>query len=203
MRQRLASGVLYLIGLLLALNPLYLDRLLTYPSAGDGFGVRPLFFAAFTGLGLLLLVSSAVLLFGERSDAKPASVIIGSSVSTIAVAICYLWVLQVSVDPRQTHLFGYGHRKTIVLTTVVVAFAFWAGVTAGMPEMSLLAPLLYLPGIVLVLLGQQSLFTTILDHLLLVVSNDVLGIPLLGSMLLVAAALYGSWFGRQMTKTVG
>lgn len=176
-------------------NPLYLDGLLIYPVSGDGFNVGPQYHAALAGLGLLVLLSAAIWLLPVEIHDETELVILGSALGVITVYVLYQWIVGVSMDPRETYLLGSGHRKTLIVSTLVVVFTIGAGVTAREPQIGFLAPLLYLPGILLVLVEPRSLFPTILDHLLLVASSDLLGIPLLGGLVLLAAAVYGSWFG--------
>jgi hypothetical protein len=202
MHARSVGAGFLAVGAVLVASPLYLDSVLAPPGGGDGFNTAPLFLGALVGLGAVCLSSGVVLALPALDSRDPTLLLVGSGLGAVAVVAVVMVTVSAVVDPRTVYS-GYGHRKTLVATSLVVVFVVCAALAAEQPQGAVAAPLLYLPGVVLTVLEPRTLTPTVLDHLLVVFDDAVMGVHFLGAGLFVVAALAGAWSGWLFTTRRG
>ena len=198
--------LLLVTGVALVLNPLYLDRLLPYPTAGDGFDLTGLYHAAFSTCGFLALgVGVDTLHTDDRLSAERAL-----GVAAVAVVAFALWnglsnrlfvdVLRVpalSSWRSFVNPLGYPGGETVLVESFV-ALGFPLGVALRDGDgrgVLLVGGAFLLAFLVDLLLGFVGAVRGIFGLFLLVSSSDLLGVPMLGAAFVVAAFLLG--FGHR------
>jgi hypothetical protein len=188
--RRLGFAIGLIAGIALLVNPLYLDGMLPYPTEGDGFAIGGLYHAVVAGLGLLMVLGALAAAGADRTAADPVLVV---CVAAVPLFVGYEAVVGAVVDPLETRILGYGHRKTFVVGVVAAAFALGAGATSDRSPSLALVPLLL--GLGFVVVERRLPLTLPLDLLLVLFSADLLGVPFLGSLAFVGAALFGGGLG--------
>jgi hypothetical protein len=193
MRRAAFALTAVIAGVALLANPLYLDRLLVYPTVGDGFAIGGHYHAALAGLGLVLALG-AVAPFVPDGRVDP---VLAVAVGAVLLFVGYEAVVGAAMDPRETRILGYGHRKTFIVGVVASLFALGAAATSERTPAVALAPLLL--GLTFVVVSRGIAGTLPLDLLLLLFSADLLGVPFLGGLAVAAAAVVGGVVGRVET----
>lgn len=189
--RRLGFALVLAVGIALLANPIYLDGMLPYPTEGDGFAAGGLYHAVISGLGLVLAVGALAAASAGRTAVDP---VLGVCVAAVLLFVGYEAVVGAAMDPFETRILGYGHRKTFLVGLVAAAFALGAGATSDRSPSLALVP--FLLGLAFVVAERGPPVTLPLDLLLVLFSADLLGVPSLGGLAFVAAALFGGALGR-------
>ena len=189
--MRPAAGGLATAGVLLLLNPLYLDEFSVYP--GVGWGSLPLFYAALSTLGVLSLGIAGAITIGRIPDVRSIF-----AVAIVGVVGFGLFDLSLFVLPEiEFELANYATRRLFVSTLVAASFALGA-VSRFRSRLSVAAALaLPLPAFVILLVDWRfdPILGPALDMLFFLRAEVILGVPYLGFVLLIVAALLGAGWG--------
>ena len=185
---RLTAVGLSTMGILLLSNPLYLDELSVYP--GVGWGSLPLFYAALSTLGMLLLGIAGAITFGRTPSTRSIF-----AVAVVGVVGFGLFDLSLFVLPGvEFELANYTARRLFVGSLVAASFALGAASRFGNRRTVGAALALPLPAFVLLLVDWRfdPILGPALDMLFFLREEVLLGVPYLGTILLIAAAVIGA-----------
>ena len=188
---RLAAVGLVTAGILLLLNPLYLDELSVYP--GVGWGSLPLFYAALGTLGMLSLAIAGAITIGRTPDVRSVF-----AVAIVGVVGFGLFDLLLFILPEiEFELANYATRRLFVSTIVATSFVLGAVSRFGNRSSVAAALAIPLPAFVVLLVDWRfdPILGPLLDMLFFLRAEVVLGVPYLGIILLVVAALLGAGWG--------
>lgn len=178
-------------GVLLLLNPLYLDDLSVYP--GVGWESLPLFYAALGTLGMLSLGIAVAITIGRTFDVRSVFAVAIVGVVGFGLSDLLLFIL----PEIEFGLANYATRRLFVSTLVAASFALGA-VSRFRSRRSVAAALaLPLPAFVILLVDWRfdPILGPTLDMLFFLRAEVILGVPYLGFVLLVLAALLGAGWG--------
>lgn len=179
---------LFLGGILLLANPIYLGRLSIYPLVG--WGDLPLFSAGLAVLGVLGVLAAVVMHIEYSGDVRAW---IGISVATVPAFAMYDILLSLVWLPSTDAITGFFHTQLIVGSLIVAAFSAGALFRAGYRWSVGIPVLNVLPYIVIYLTIWQfdPILEPAVDLLIFFTDDRILGIPYLGTILVLIAGVLG------------
>lgn len=179
-------------GLLLLAHPFYIEPLLIYP--GTNWTFLPLFHAAFTSLAVVTLVAGWVTIRTRKPTGRALSLFV--AVTILFVPLYGIMIVTLVGTDGPSHL-TYGIRRTFVGSLVVTMFLFGYGLTQQDRSVIGLAVLTPTVPLVMVLMEWRTsaLLEPVLEGYFLLTGNPILGIPYLGTWLLLVATVIGVWTG--------
>ena len=185
--RRFSGLTLGLVGLAVLAHPLYLERFLIYPGVEWSF--VPLVHAALSAVGALLVAGGIVVARGRAVRLRGW---VGLAVAVVAVVPLY-GVLLAATGPLDPSFPGSGIRRAFVAGLFAGAFLVGGGLAGGRPRRAaagIAVPVVLLVPVV-VEWTQGALLEPVLELYFLLTGAPISGIPYLGSLLLVSAALLG------------
>ncbi|MFB6137421.1 MAG: hypothetical protein ABEJ42_03640 [Halobacteriaceae archaeon] len=202
--ERTLDALLGAVGVALLANPLYLGELLVYPTAGDGFAIDALYFAAFAGLGFVLVFAALAAAVGLPGRVGLTAAVAAIALGSVVAFVAYEWLVTTVLyaDPPAV-ITGYGHRETVVVATLGALVALGAAAGSRRWRVAIVAPLSLALGVEFYATGRFLPRLVVGDAFLLAFKADVLGIPLLGGLLYAAALALGLFVGRRAEDRVG
>lgn len=185
--ERAGGAVAFgLAGVVLLANPAYLDSLSVYP--GIGWEILPLFHAALGSTGMLLVGIAGALATGRAGEPRAVLAVAGFALAGF-VGYDVVLALLGEFDP----VAGYATRRFLLASLVAAGFALGASLPGGHLRTAAAGVALPIPGLVAFLADWRfdPILEPVLDLAFFLRAEVVLGIPYLGSVLLVAAVVLG------------
>lgn len=189
------------LAIILLANPVYVDELLIYSTNSDDFYLGHLYHAAITGLGFVMLFGAGERVIAKEHQLDIAVVVTSIAVLSVVAFVLYSWLIAEFIAPGRTGILGAGHRKTFIASLVAAFFVAGAAVAARRPRLLIGVPIVLVAGGLFLALDPSYGFR-VGDIVFLAVFHHLLGVPLLGTLLLLAAAVVGGVWGRSQPRTL-
>lgn len=182
------------VGAVLLANPLWIGPLTVYP--GTGWGFLPLFHAAFSALGVLLVALGVISLRRSRCAPTVRELTVVAAGTVIFVPL-YGYGLTMAIGSDGPLMAGYEFKQALVAALVVAAFMVGHWLVSRRRETVLLG--LGVPVIPLVIVVVQwrsgALLGPVVDFWFLFTASPLLDIEYLGTGIFVTAFALGIGIG--------
>lgn len=200
MRKNLIFSGMLILALILLANPLYLQD--PFIDRSIGFYIGPLFHAALSGLGFMVLFGAIASLWSISNRMNIEMAVTSIGILGVIGYVAFVWLITGPGGLSETRILGWGHRKTYIVSVVAALFVTGTAISARRSSVLWGVPVVLIIGMAFFAMDQIRGYRLITDIFGIVFNGFVvLGIPVIGLFLLAFGGIFGGiWAHFEYSK---